>query len=323
MENVVILKKAILEMGENRGKHMRSVLVTGANGFVGHHLVKILSESGFHIYAVVRNEKENISNIEDIDNVEIIYCDMEQISILPELISNRKIESAYHLAWAGSSGALRMDYEMQLKNVLWTCQLVEVIAAMQVKRLLIAGSVTQLMYREYLTEDGISPEMVTCYAIGKISTEYMCKCLCEKYGIDLCWTYISNFYGADDPTDNFINFLIKNYSQNIVPELTPAEQLADFAYVTDIAKGLMYACEKGKRSTSYYIGGGHLRPLKDFILELKNIVNPEIESGIGRKNFNGKDIDFSKIDVLKLQRDTGYNADVSFADGIKLCYDVQ
>lgn len=300
---------------------MRSVIVTGANGFVGHHLIGILAENGYHIYAVIRNEKEDISNIDRISNVDIIYCDMEQISELPELLPDRKIESVYHLAWAGSSGDLRMNDELQIKNVLWNCKLVEAMAQMQIKRLLVAGSVTQLMYREYLTEDGISPEMVTCYAIGKISAEYMCKCLCTKYGIDLCWTYISNFYGADDPTNNFINFLIKNYSENKTPVLTPAEQLADFTYVTDIAKGLMYACERGKENTSYYIGYGEPRPLKDFVLELKDIVNPKVESGIGLKDFHGKNIDFAKIDISKLKRDTGYRADICFADGVKMCCD--
>ncbi|MGN0366678.1 MAG: NAD-dependent epimerase/dehydratase family protein [Suilimivivens sp.] len=300
---------------------MKKVLVTGANGFVGHHLIKVLAENGCHIYAVIRNEKENISNIADVSNVEIIYCDMEQISELPKLIPDREIECVYHLAWAGSSGDLRMNYELQMKNVLWTCKLVETMAEMKIKRLLVAGSVTQLMYREYLTEDGITPEMVTCYAIGKISTEYMCKCLCVKHEINLCWTYISNFYGADDPTNNFINFLIKNYSENKVPSLTPAEQLADFTYVTDIAKGLVYACERGKKNASYYIGYGRPRPLREFVQEVRDVVNPKIESGIGLKDFNGKDIDFSKIDVLKLERDTGYKADICFTDGVKMCFD--
>ena len=169
--------------GENT---LKTVLVTGANGFVGQHLVRLLAESGYRIYAVIRNEGEDISNIAGIDNVEIVYCDMEEIKSLAEKIKDRNIASAYHLAWAGSSGNLRMDYELQLKNVLWTCRLIEVLAQMEVKRLIISGSVTQLMYREYLTEDEISPEMVTCYAIGKIGTEYMCKCLCTKYNIDLC-----------------------------------------------------------------------------------------------------------------------------------------
>ena len=87
--------------------------------------------------------------------------------------------------------------------------------------------------------------------------------------------------------------------------------------MTDIAKGLMYACEKGKSNTSYYIGYGNPRPLKEFIRAVRDIVNPQIESGIGKKNFNGMNVDFSKIDVEKLARDTGYRADISFEEGIR------
>lgn len=305
-------------MIEDKKTHKgEDVLVTGANGFVGHHLVKCLVESAYHVYAIIRNDKEDISNIVDLPNVDIIYCDMEQISKLPQLIPDCQIKYAYHLAWAGSSGDLRMNYDLQLKNVEWSGKFIETIACMGIKRVTIAGSVTQLMYRDYLTKDQISPEMVTCYAIGKISAEYLCKCLCTKYDIDFCWTYISNFYGADDPTDNFINFLIKSYSKNRVPELTEAEQLADFAYVTDIAKGLMCACEKGKENTSYYLGYGNPRPLKEYIFQLKEVVNPDIESGIGRKVFNGNNVDFSQIDVLKLWRDTGFQAEVCFEEGVR------
>lgn len=301
----------------SRGNGSKTALVTGANGFVGHYLVRLLVDNDYKVYAVIRNEQEDVSNVAGIENVEIVYCDMEEIEKLTEKVTEKNIDYVYHLAWAGSSGDLRMDYELQLKNVLWTCKLIEVLAKMEIKRIIISGSVTQLMYREYLTQDGIAPEMVTCYAVGKLSTEYMCKCLCAKYDIDLCWAYISNFYGVDDPTKNFINFLIENYSQNTVPTLTTAEQLADFAYVTDIAKGMMYACERGKKNTSYYIGYGSPKPLKEFILKVRDIINPELESGIGKKNFNGKNVDFSKIDVQKLSRDTGYCADVAFEDGIQ------
>lgn len=297
---------------------MKSVIVTGASGFLGRYLIDILSKNGYHVYAIIRDDKKNISDIEKISDVEIVYCDMEGIVELPKLILG-KIECVYHLAWAGSSGNQRMDYELQLQNVLWTCKLIEIMEKMCIRRLLVAGSVTQLMYREYLTEDGASPEMVTCYAIGKISAEYMCKCLCTNYGIDLCWTYISNFYGADDPTNNFINFLINCYSQEKVPELTSAEQLTDFTYVTDIAKGLMYAGEKGKRNTSYYVGYGNPEPLKTYIKKVRDIVNPKMDSGIGRKKFNGKEIDFSKIAVDKLTQDTGYHADITFEEGIRMC----
>lgn len=298
---------------------MKSAIVTGANGFMGHHLVRTLVDNDYRVYAIVRSENSEVSCIAQMQNVKLIYCDMKNWDSLSKKLSGVQVDYVYHLAWAGSSGELRRDYKLQMDNVLCTCKLIEVMHLMHIKRLVVAGSVTQLMYREYLTEDDIAPEMVTCYAIGKMSTEYLCKCLCTEYGIDLCWTYVSNFYGADDTTNNFINFLMKSYSQGEVPKLTNAEQLADFAYVTDIARAMMYACEKGKKNTSYYVGYGQPRPLKEFIIELKNIVNEHIESGIGLKDFKGRNVDFNKIDVKKLTRDTGYHPQISFAEGIRLC----
>ena len=274
---------------------MKGAIVTGANGFMGHHLVQTLIDNDYKVYAVIRSEESEVSCIDQLPNVKLVYCDMKNWDSLPEKIDGAQIEYVYHLAWAGSSGDLRKNYELQMENVLSTCKLIEAMKRMQIKRLLVAGSVTQLMYRDYLTEDQISPEMVTCYAIGKISAEYLCKCLCTEYGIDLCWTYISNFYGADDTTNNFINFLIRSYTRGEVPSLTSAEQFADFAYVTDIARALMYACEKGKKNTAYYVGYGHPRPLKEFIIELRNIVNEKIESGIGLKDFNGHNVDLLRL----------------------------
>ena len=57
--------------------------------------------------------------------------------------------------------------------------------------------------------------------------------------------------------------------------------------------------------------------MKEYISEVRDIVNPELDSGIGRKEFNGKNVDFSKINVEKLSRDTGYKAEVTFEEGIK------
>lgn len=298
---------------------MANAIVTGANGFLGHHLVNTLSRRGYKIYAIVRNEQENIDNIEKNENVQIIYCDMDKIELIEEYLKNIRIDCVYHMAWAGSSGELRTDYNLQMSNVLWTTKLIETIARMKINRLLIAGSVTQLMYRDYLQEDDITPEMITIYAIEKINAEYLSKCLCTKYDIDLCWTYISNFYGSDDTTGNFINYLLDHYMSGETPILTDAKQLADFTYVTDIVEGLICACEKGKRNTSYYIGYGEPKPLHYYIEKVRDIVNVSLESGIGKKVFNGRSVDFDKINVRKLHSDTDFKPLVEFEAGIKKC----
>lgn len=296
---------------------MKSAIVTGANGFIGHHFIKELSDKGYHIWAIVKNEQENIENIKDISNVEIIYCDLNNIKTLAEMINIDSKECVfYHLAWAGNSGHLRGNYELQLLNAKYTVDTAIVAKKIGCSRIVVSGSVTQLMYRDYLRRDEFAPDIVTCYAIGKMCAEAMLKCVCYNIGLDLCWAYIANFYGEDDSTNNFINFLINHYMQKKTPELTPAEQPADFMHVSDVARALRILGERGKKRTSYYIGYGSPRPLKEYIQIIHDKIAPDISSGIGLKHFAGENIDFEAIDYQKFSRDTGFKPLISFEDGI-------
>ncbi|MCD8364072.1 MAG: NAD(P)-dependent oxidoreductase [Lachnospiraceae bacterium] len=298
---------------------MKKAVVTGANGFIGHHFVERLSEQGYSVIAVIRDKQENINNIMGFPNLRIVYCDLDCISKLPELIKEDVKGSVfYHFAWASSSGEARSNYELQLWNAKCSVKAAEAAAKLGCRRIVYSGSVTQLMYRDYLRKDDIIPERTTCYAVGKMAAEYMMKCICPEIGIEWIWTYIANFYGADDPTDNFINMLIKSYHNGVVPELTPATQLADFMYVTDVAQAILEAGEKGKPDTSYYVGYGEPRPLKKFIETVRDCVNPDMDSGIGRKPFRGMNIDFDKVDYEKLHRHTGFTPQITFDQGIKL-----
>lgn len=298
----------------------KRVLVTGANGFVGRYLLRELSKQGYEIWSVIRNTDEDISCIAAL-HTNIVYCDLKDIDQLDKLIEERNFYCFYHLAWAGSSGDGRKNYKLQLDNAKACADAADVAARLGCKRFVGAGSVTELMYGDYLKKDGSEPEMVTCYAIGKIAAEYISKCVCVEKGIDFLWAYISNFYGAEDSTQNFINFLINNYSSGNVPTLTEGEQKADFMYVSDVARALIAMGEKGKSNNSYYIGFGQPRPLKEFVIEVKNIVNPNLDTGLGRKTFQGLDIDFEKLDYRKFFRDTGFEPTIRFEEGIKQILD--
>ena len=53
---------------------MKKVIVTGANGFIGTNLLKELSKHNLNIFAIIKDEQENIDNIKDIKGVKIVYC---------------------------------------------------------------------------------------------------------------------------------------------------------------------------------------------------------------------------------------------------------
>ena len=119
------------------------ILVTGPNGFIGSHLLKVMSDAGDEIIAVVKNTKENISSIQDLTGVRIVYCEMAEITTLPEKITDRDIALCVHLAWAGSSGEGRADYALQLQNVQYALDTVKVLPQMNIKRFVGAGTLAE------------------------------------------------------------------------------------------------------------------------------------------------------------------------------------
>lgn len=294
---------------------MKKAIVTGANGFVGRYLVGELTGLGYEVWAVIRNESEDVSCLKAA-NPHIVYCDLADIETLPDKLPQRIEGCFYHLAWAGSSGAARTDYALQLRNAAACADAAKAASKIGCSRFVGAGSVTELVYRNYLQQDGTRAEMIACYAIGKIAAEYLTRCVCGDVGLEYNWTYIANFYGEQDSTQNFINFLIKSYLKGETPVLTDGMQYTDFTYVSDVARALLAVGERGAPGSTYYIGNGHPRPLREFVLTVRDCVAPDLDAGLGQKEFLALPINYTVIDVKKLHRDTGFTPAVDFRTGV-------
>lgn len=295
---------------------MRSAVVTGSNGFVGSELLRELSEKGTKVYAVVKDRNESIDGIKDLENVVIIYCEMDALDGLCGQISETP-EVFYHLAWAGSTGDARADYRLQLTDVKWTVDAVDVAGKIGCKRFVGAGTLAEYDVNAYHPVDGSTPNAVSCYGIAKIAAHYMSKAECNRLKIDHLWAFLSNTYGIGNYTSNFINFASKTMITGKPADFTPGEQPYDFVYVSDIAQGIACIGEKGKANCSYYIGSTKPTKLKEFIIKLRDEIDPSIQLNLGAVPFNGTPQPAKTFDCSKLVADTGYSPRVPFEEGIK------
>lgn len=122
---------------------MKKAIVTGSNGFVGSNVCKRLCADGVKVFAVVKDENEKIDNIEKLDGIEIVYCELDEIETLFDKISDRDVDVFYHFAWVGSAGPLRCDENIQLQNALWTARALRIADKMQCKKFVNAGSIME------------------------------------------------------------------------------------------------------------------------------------------------------------------------------------
>lgn len=295
---------------------MSKAIVTGANGFVGTALCRELSNQGISVIAVVRNEEENISNIENLSGLRVVYSDLSEFKNLHEKISDKDVDVLYHLAWVGSAGPLRGNAEVQFNNIRYTCDTVEACSKMNCKRFVFASSIMEYEIEAVMATDA-TPGINTLYSSAKVSADYMARTIAGSLGVDYIRAVISNIYGPGELSPRLVNTSIRKLLNGEHCAFSAGEQTYDFIYIDDAAKTFVAIGEKGIANRTYYIGSQNPKPLKEFLCELRDQVDPNIEIGLGEIPFNGVSLTYNEFNVHAVKEDTGFVPTVSFAEGIK------
>lgn len=296
---------------------MKRAIVTGANGFVGSAVVKELSARGIQVWAVVKDEQADISSVESLPNVKTVYCELSKIRLLPQEITERGFDVFYHFAWVGSAGPLRKDHKIQLENAQWTCDAVQACHELNGEKFIFAASIMEYECIELMRTENI-PGIGTMYNSGKIAADFMAKALAFSLGITYISAIISNIYGPGERSPRLINTTIRKLLKKAHAAFTPATQLYDFIYIDDAAKAFVELGRNQVIGKGYYIGNTQPRPLKEFLMILRDCVDPSAELGFGEIPFQGISLDYSQFDLMALNRDTGFCPSVTFQEGIQL-----
>lgn len=290
--------------------------MTGANGFIGTALCRVLSDDGVKVIAVVRNEEENVRNIEKIEGLSIVYCDLSEFKNLATVIADIDFDVFYHLAWIGSAGPLRGDIDVQMKNVQYTCDTVKACADLGCKRMVFASSIMEYEIGALMATDS-TPDINTLYSSAKAAANYMARTIAASMGVDYIRAVISNVYGPGESSPRLVNTSLKKLLKGEHCSFSPGEQIYDFIYITDAAKSFVAIGDKGVANRTYYIGSRNPKPLKEFLCKMRDQVNPTIELGLGDLPFNGISLTYEEFDVNAVEKDTGFVPEVTFEQGIK------
>ena len=288
---------------------MEYVIVTGANGFIGKTLVNALLKKGYQVVALDIWFDDVLANDERVTCVNVMN---KEVAALAGEIPQQDYMCFFHLAWAGTSGPARADYVVQLNNVKLACDYIKLCSEIGCKRVVYASSINEMETYEYLQSDNIEPAGGYIYGTGKLAAHLMGETVAKLNGIEFIPVIITNIYGVGEKSARMI------YTSKEHCSFTAGYQTYDFIYITDAINSIIAVAEKGKAFNRYYIGSGEPKPLREFLLEMRDIVDPEAELGLGDIPFKGVDISYSQFDLKKVERDTGYKNEVPFAEGIRM-----
>ncbi len=160
---------------------MKKAIVTGASGFIGKQLVSELLSRNVDVVAVdIRFDDVLLNN----NKVTCIDCKDKSPFDLEKSLAEQKADTFFHLAWAGTSGELRADYNLQLNNVRIACDYVVLASKIDCRRFIYASSITEMETYEYLQSDEPKPTGGYIYGTGKLAAHLMCESVAKLQDVD-------------------------------------------------------------------------------------------------------------------------------------------
>lgn len=294
---------------------MKKVIVTGANGFVGGALVKELVNNGIEVVALDLEGHNN--NLPKSDLVKFYPFDLTNAFDIKDRMKETGIDTFYHFAWAGSAGAARADATLQLNNAKWTVDCLKLAKELGCQRFVNAGSIMELETIAAVFKAGNKPGLGYIYGSGKLVAHTMCKSVAADIGIDLVWAMITNAYGIGERSPRMVNTTIQKCIRGEAPQFTAGTQNYDFVYIDDVARAFRLIGQNGKPFCEYLIGSSNAKPLKEFLLEMKAAIAPDLDFVFGDIPFTGVNQPLEEFDCSKTEKDTGFKAEISFGEGCR------
>lgn len=297
---------------------VKRAVITGATGAIGTALARELASHEIEVLVLAREESRRNSAIPKSPFISVSFCPLNRLGTFHPP-GEKSFDVFYHLAWQGASGPGRDDMYLQTENIQFALDAVGLAKRLGCHTFIGAGSQAEYgRHNQPLGPDTPTfPEMG--YGYAKLCAGQMTRDYAHQLGIRHIWTRILSVYGPNDGEKSLISTVIRKCMSGERVQTTKGEQYWDYLYSGDIASALRLIAERGIDGKKYVLGSGSVKPLKEYLYDIRNLLNPELEFGIGEVPYAENQIMYLCADNSEVIQDTGWEPSTDFIVGISKC----
>jgi CDP-paratose synthetase len=286
-------------------QHRKVIILSGATGFLGSHLLNNLLKNEYEVIILIRSSS-NLWRIENLVPLVTTYnidkCDLDLV------FKRHKIDIVIHTA---------------CKYARNECSMINVVDSNLMYGLRLLEACRRFKTKLFINTDSLLPRNVDGYSLSKKQFVDWLRFYSE--GMQVINLKLEHMYGPKDDNTKLVGWFLSQLKER-VPEikLTKGEQLRDFIHIDDIVSAFSKVLESksiSKNFSEFEVCSGKVIPVKNFLLQLKKgyedmhgISNTRLLFGAVpyRKNEMMK-VDAHNHSLLKL----GWMPKIELKEGIK------
>ncbi|WP_286233288.1 NAD-dependent 4,6-dehydratase LegB [Thalassotalea sediminis] len=273
-------------MASNKNKR---ILVTGADGFIGSHLVEMLLAQGHHVKALTQYNSFNYWGwLEDIpaqENLDIVSGDIRDPHFCRHITQN--IDIVYHLAALIAIPYSYVAPESYVStNVIGTLNICQASLDNNVSRVIHTSTSEVYGTAQYVPIDETHPlQAQSPYSASKIGADAMAMSYFNAFNLPLTIARPFNTYGprqsARAVIPTIITQIANGESELKLGDVSPTR---DFNYVTDTCRGFIaLANSENTIGKTINIGSNFEISVGDTLNMIKDIMNSDVKFIVDEK----------------------------------------
>lgn len=284
----------------------QKVLLTGATGFLGSHLLRELLAAGHEVYAF-RRRTSDLWRVTHITH-QVHWFDSEADLAIPFQAAGR-IDHVIHTA-TNYGRRLEEGSCLMESNMLFPLRLYEYSEAFKAK--------TFINTDTFFGKSNHSSAQLSGYALSK-------RQLCEWLRLYARTTRIFNvklehMYGPKDDSRKFVPYIIEQCLRNVVElELTAGAQERDFIFISDVVRAYLCLLKHHEQFASAYtdieLGTGEAVTIKHFVEQVAELTRADTHLRFGALPYRQDEIMHSKADIDTVAK-VGWRPKVTLQQGL-------
>ncbi len=240
----------------------RSILITGAGGFLGNVVMEHSKQMGARVVGTVRSPKGE-------GNQDLVTLDLEKAETLKILDETGPFEAVVHCA--AELPGKRPDMDLLIANQRMTDNILQWALKAQLQHFVFASSCNIYGYSTMPCTEVTLPNPPMCYSISKLASEHLANMAGAAGSMPVCVLRISAPYGPHLRNETVIKrFIYQAAQQEKITLLGTGERSQDFVYEDDIAQAFVLALAHTATGTFNIAGDRsvNMRELARIVLEI-------------------------------------------------------